>query len=151
MLNFVWCGSAEAHSQGTSDDARSGRSLLTLVFSKAVSDVASLFDKMMEVFVDTGRILPQFKKYKEVLNEAQIRPVLTLFYKEILATYSVQLEFLKHPGMSMNLEPLSVSAIHSTIFPFSNISKSRSELVDRCRLATLPWQDRHHPRPHQGQ
>jgi hypothetical protein len=88
------------------------------VVLKAVSDVTTLFDKMMEVFVDIGRILPQFKKYEEILNEGQVRPVLTLFYKEILAMYSVLLEFLKHPGMPVNLEPLSVSAIHSTIFPF---------------------------------
>ena len=68
------------------------------MFSKAVSDVISLFDKIIEVFVDIGRILPQFKKYEEILRDDQVRPVLTLFYKEILATYSVLFEFLKHPG-----------------------------------------------------
>ncbi|KAH9209575.1 hypothetical protein DL95DRAFT_526798 [Leptodontidium sp. 2 PMI_412] len=77
---------------------------------KAVSDVTTLFDKMMEVFVDIGRILPQFKKYEEMLTEGQVRPILTLFYKEILAMYSVLLEFLKHPGMAVNLEPFRIVA-----------------------------------------
>ena len=93
-------------------------SFLILVFSKAVGDAASLLDKMMEVFVDIGRILPQFQKYQQVLNEDRIRPVLTLFYKEILATYSVLFEFLKHPGMITNLESISAPTIYSMTLLF---------------------------------
>jgi len=61
---------------------------------------------MIEVFSEIGRILPQFQKYREILEDEQIRPVLTLFYKEILALYSTLLDFLKHPGRNTFLESI---------------------------------------------
>ncbi|KEZ46617.1 hypothetical protein SAPIO_CDS0441 [Scedosporium apiospermum] len=73
---------------------------------EATSRVITLFEKMIEVFSEIGRILPQFQKYREILEDEQIQPVLTLFYKEILALYSTLLDFLKHPGRNTFLESI---------------------------------------------
>jgi len=108
-----------------------------------VSDVIALFDKMMEVFIDIGRILPQFQKYRELLDKDQIQPVLTLFYKEILAMYSVLFEFLKHPGMGLYFRA-------KYCLSYLMRRRQRSELIHRCCVASFPRQDRRHPGPYQG-
>jgi hypothetical protein len=74
-----------------------------LIRGQAASSVIKFFDKMIEVFRQMGRILPQFQRYTEIFDQnEQIRRVLSLFYGEILALYATLFKFLNHPG-NLNL------------------------------------------------
>ncbi|CAD6594213.1 MAG: hypothetical protein ASARMPREDX12_008428 [Alectoria sarmentosa] len=96
------------------------------------------FDKVVEMTVNIGHCLPQFKKFEGLFKENKgVRDVLYLFYKDILDFYGIMLRFFQTKGWKPFFEALWPRFAAKIAVVMKTIEKHESLLHREVILADI--------------